>query len=328
MSRIIFCSLLLAAPAVAQPVPSPSAKRGLAPSLAWRSGSEHFVQTKDADPKFPPELVQFVPYKTNPVFAAAKGQWDARIRERGWIMIEDGVYKLWYTGYDGPDGLRMLGYATSKDGIAWTRHPKNPLVKDEWVEDMMIVKNDGKYWMFAEGRNDRAHLLVSENGIDWKRVGKLDIRLKNGDLISDAPYGTPTAWLENGRWHLFYERDDLGIWLATSTDMKVWTNVQDEPVMKPGPGEYDKDLIALNQIVKHKGRYYAYYHGSAKTGPNKGLWSTNIATSTDLIHWEKYPHNPLLPIAENKSSGIVVHDGTAYRLYTMHPAVYLHLPRK
>jgi hypothetical protein len=58
--------------------------------------------------KFPPELVRFSPYRGDPVFKAAKGQWDARIRERGWILREDGLYKLWYTGYDGTkDGLRM-----------------------------------------------------------------------------------------------------------------------------------------------------------------------------------------------------------------------------
>jgi sucrose-6-phosphate hydrolase SacC (GH32 family) len=286
------------------------------------------AQSGDAK-KFPPELVRFTPYKVNPVFTAAKGQWDAAIRERGWILREGDVYKLWYTGYDGTkDGQRMLGYATSPDGIAWTRHAKTPLARDHWVEDMMIVKHDGKYYMFAEGREDRAHLLDSSDGIDWKRVGQLDIRLKSGKPIADGPFGTPTAWLENGRWHLFYERNDQGIWLATSADLKVWTNVQDEPVMKPGPGDYDKDLIAVNQIIKHQGRYYAYYHGSARTGPKKGLWSTNLATSTDLVNWEKYPGNPLLPIDANKSSGIVVHDGERYRLYTMHPSVYLHIGLK
>jgi sucrose-6-phosphate hydrolase SacC (GH32 family) len=242
-------------------------------------------------------------------------------------MREDGVYKLWYTGYDGTaDGLRMLGYATSPDGITWTRHPRNPIYREHWVEDMMIVKHDGKYYMFAEGKEDRAQLLVSANGLDWARVGQLDIRRTDGKPISDGPYGTPTAWLENGTWHLFYERNDLGIWLATSKDVKVWKNVRDEPVLSPGPGEYDRDLIALNQIIKHKGRYYAYYHGSAKTGPKARWWSTAIATSTDLIHWEKYADNPLQPVAENKSSGIVVHDGESWRLYTMHPAVYLHVP--
>ena len=192
----------------------------------------------------------------------------------------------------------------------------------------MIVKDDGKYWMFAEGKDDRAHLLVSTDGIAWKRVGQLDIRLKNGKPIADGPFGTPTAWKEKDTWHLFYERDDLGIWLATSKDMKVWTNVQDEPVLKPGPDEFDKDLVAFNQIIRHKDRYYAYYHGSARQGPNKGLWGICVATSTDLVHWEKYAKNPIQSIEQNKSSGILVHDGNRYLLYTMHPVVHVHVPVK
>jgi sucrose-6-phosphate hydrolase SacC (GH32 family) len=277
--------------------------------------------------KFPPELVKFVPYRLAPVFAAQRGKWDARIRERGWILREGDVWKLWYTGYDGTrDGLRMLGYATSPDGIKWTRHPRNPIYRDHWVEDMMVVRHDRRYYMFAEGKDDRAQLLVSMDGIAWKRLGQLDIRKKDSSRIPEGPYGTPTAWFEGGVWYLFYERNDLGVWLATSRDLKVWTNVRDEPVLTPGPGEYDRDLIALNQVIKHKGRYYAYYHGSAKAGPKARLWSTAVATSTDLIHWEKYSGNPLQPVAENKSSGIVVPDGANFRLYTMHPAVYLHVP--
>lgn len=279
------------------------------------------------DEKFPPELVKFVPYAKNPVFTGAgPGHWDKRIRERGWILREGNLWKLWYTGYDDPrQEVLKLGYATSKDGIHWQRSPKNPLYGQHWVEDMMIVKHDGKYWMFAEGKDDQAQLLVSTDGLDWTRVGQLDVRKKNGDKIPPGPYGTPTAWYEDGTWYLFYERSDLGIWLATSKDMKVWTNVQDEPVMKPGPGEYDRDLIALNQIIKYKGRYYAYYHGTARSGPQANRWSTGVATSTDLRHWEKYPGNPLQPVAQNKSSGIVVHDGSRFRLYTMHPEVNLHL---
>jgi hypothetical protein len=284
-------------------------------------------QAPPADAKFPPELVKFVPHRINPVFTAEPGRWDARIRERGWILREGDTWKLWYTGYDGtPDGTRLLGYATSPDGIQWKRWPMNPLYRDHWVEDMMVVKHDGKYLMFAEGKDDRAQLLVSADGVSWKRVSQLDIRMKDGKPIADGPYGTPTAWHEGDKWYLFYERMDRGVWLATSKDLKVWTNVRDEPVLKPGPGAYDRDLIALNQIIKHKGRYYAYYHGCASRGPQARLWSTAVATSTDLIHWEKYPGNPLQPVAENKSSGIVVRDGDRFRLYTMHPAVYVHMP--
>ena len=162
-------------------------------------------------------------------------------------------------------------------------------------------------------------IVVGQTSIPYTKGIRREVRISPS---------TPTVLKEGGTWYLFYERNDLGIWLAKSPDMKVWTHVQDEPVLKPGPGEYDKDLIALNQVIKHKGRYYAYYHGCAKAGPKARLWSTAVATSTDLVHWQKYDGNPLRPVEENKSSGIVVHDGKGFRLYTMHPVVNLHLPAR
>ncbi len=277
---------------------------------------------------FPRELVEFVPQGSGPVFeSAGPGHWDAKIRERGWVLRDGDAYKLWYTGYDGtPTGRRMLGYATSPDGVRWARHPGNPLLPDLWVEDVMVVKDGGRYLMFAEGENDRAHLLASPDGVKWERLGRLDVRLANGDPIPDGPYGTPAALRDGGRWLLFYERSDKGVWLAASDDLKVWRNVRDEPVLTPGPGAYDRDMIALNQVVRHDGRYYAYYHGCATSGPDARKWSTAVAASDDLVRWEKYPGNPLLPVAENKSSGVLVDTGAGFRLYTMHPAVYLHVP--
>lgn len=280
---------------------------------------------------FPKELVDFVPDPIEPVFTGAgPGNWDVRIRERGWILREGDVYRMWYTGFEGNNSpLLKLGYATSPDGVHWTRHDRNPIYGEHWVEDMMIVRNEGTYYMFAEGKDDRAQLLTSPDGIEWKRVGQLDVRLKNGEPIEPGPYGTPVGWFENGVWHLFYERKDLGIWLATSRDMQVWTNVQDEPVIPLGPADYDKEQVALNQIVKHHGRYYAYYHGAGARQPatQRRLWCTCVATSTDLIHWEKYGKNPLFPVDLNKSSGILVDDGQRFILYTMHDQVRRHAPR-
>jgi predicted GH43/DUF377 family glycosyl hydrolase len=290
-----------------------------------------FACSFQAPPAFPPELTSFVPLTEKPLFAGAPGQWDAFIRERGWIVIEKGVWKLYYTGYDSPDGIRRLGLATSPDGQTWTRHPNNPLVKNEWIEDMMIVQDGEVSHLFAEGKDDQAHWFSSHDGLVWKRRGPLDVRLKNGDPIPPGPYGTPTVIKDNGVWNLFYERNDKGIWLARSKTLEKWINVNDEPVIRPGPGEYDHDMIAMNQVIKHKGRFYAYYHG-AKNDADKSRrrWCTCLAVSDDLIHWDKYPKNPLLPLADNKSSGIVVPFEGAFRLYTMHPAVWGHslsLPR-
>ena len=126
----------------------------------------------------------------------------------------------------------------------------------------MIVPHDGMLYMFAEGAGDQSQLLESKDGIKWRRVGALDIRKKNGDRIEPGPYGTPAAFFENGTWYLFYERRDAGIWLATSKDMVRWQHVQAEPVISPGPEEFDLVVVALNQIIKHKVSYYASYHGS------------------------------------------------------------------
>ena len=151
-------------------------------------------------------------------------------------MRDGGLWHLWYTGSNADrDPLRRLGYASSRDGLNWTRSPRNPLVADAWVEDMCVVKRCGRHFMFAEGEQDIAHLLTSTDRLGWRREGPLDIRLRDGSPIPNGPRGTPAVWLERGVWHLYYERMDRGVWLATSRDLRTFTNVSDEPVLACGP---------------------------------------------------------------------------------------------
>ncbi len=277
-------------------------------------------------PAFPRELVDWVPHDGNPLFAGTgRNTWDREIRERGFILREGNTWRLWYTGYDSSrGGTKSLGYATSPDGLVWTRYPGNPVFDGVWTEDVFVLKHEGVYHMFAEGLNDVAHRLTSPDGVHWEERGRLDIRRRSGEPISEGAYGTPTVWIEGGTWHLFYEREDKGVWLATSKDLQVWTNVRDEPVIALGPETYDRHAVALNQVVRYRGRYYGVYHANAD--PEwKGPWTTCLAASDDLVRWEKYPGNPV--IRSDDSSGILVDDGQRLRLYTMHPAVKLWLPR-
>jgi beta-1,2-mannobiose phosphorylase / 1,2-beta-oligomannan phosphorylase len=274
----------------------------------------------------PAEFRNFKSAADAPVFTSSPGNWDALIRERGWILKSGATYRLWYTGYN-PDRQppsMMLGYATSADGITWTRHAQNPVVDDVWIEDMMIVPHRGMLYMFAEGAGDQSQLLRSSDGIVWQRVGTLDVRTTDGKKIPPGPFGTPTALFEDGTWYLFYERRDQGIWLATSKDMNVWTNVSDDPLIIPGPDEYDRLMIAMNQVIKYEGRYYAVLHGTGSpTKPRD--WCTYMAVSDDLRVWNKCSGGPLLPVKDNKSSGQLVYDGRQFRLYTMHARIDLHV---
>jgi hypothetical protein len=262
---------------------------------------------------------------------AGDGAWDRKIRERGWIEHDGITWHLWYTGYNEDlSKRRMLGHASSADGVHWTRDPGNPLHDESWVEDMCVVRDGPILRMFAEGEGDRAHQLTSEDGSTWVDRGTLDVRRVDGSPIEPGPFGTPTVWVEDGRWWLFYERGDLGVWLARSDDpdRMVWTNVRDDPVIAMGPAAYDRAAVALNQVVQSDGWYYAFYHANERRGP-WGEWTTCVARSRDLIAWEKYPGNPI--VRGDRSSGQVIDpDGPTgpepARLYTTHPDVRLHLP--
>lgn len=277
-------------------------------------------------PELPDELSGFDARPNRVLFTGRPGRWDARIRERGWILRHDDQYHLWYTGYNpGREPLDMkLGYATSSDGIHWKRYDQ-PIFDEVWIEDMMVIRRDDTFYMFAEGTGDQAQLLKSQDGISWTHKGPLNVRLTSGEPIPEGPYGTPTAWFEDDQWWLFYERRDQGIWAATSPDMQTWTNVSDDPLIKPGPDNYDARMIALNQIVKIQDRYYAVLHGTGSEEKPR-QWCTYFAVSDDLKTWTKAKEGPVLPVSQNKSSGVLVNDGQQYLLYTMHGEVVRHEP--
>jgi hypothetical protein len=293
--------------------------------LAIAMASTAGAQTQET---IPWRFTAWAPIQGNPVFAGtARDTWDRKIRERGYILVDrEGVYHLWYTGYASDHPATMsLGHATSRDGVSWERDPGNPIFTESWVEDVCVVLHNGTYFMFAEGKNDIAHLLTSTDGRTWRDRGSLDVRKTNGAKIDPGPYGTPSAWFEKETWYLFYERGDRGIWLATSKDLKLWTNVSDDPVITMGPQPYDQTAVAVNQVVKRDGLYYAFYHANAHK-PWRD-WTTCVARSRDLIHWEKYPSNPI--ILDDCSSAILVRTPQSEdRLYTMHPDVKVFVPKR
>src|SRR5690606_10087708 len=127
--------------------------------------------------RFPEALVAFAPYADQSLFSGTDSStWDKHIRERGFILFDEGIHKMWYTGYN-PDSsdVKFLGYATSNDGISWERYAKNPIYRDNWTEDVFVMKDQGQYYLFGEGKNDVAHLLTSTDGIYWEAKGDLTI---------------------------------------------------------------------------------------------------------------------------------------------------------
>ena len=129
---------------------------------------------------------------------------------------QENLFKMWYSGgeqYE-PDAI---GYATSPDGLNWTKHPANPVFvaneANEWeqykVTACQVIKRKDDYLMFYIGFRDidfaQIGMAKSKDGISgWERYfGNPIIYPTPGEWDADACY-KPYAIEEEGRWMLWY----------------------------------------------------------------------------------------------------------------------------
>jgi beta-1,2-mannobiose phosphorylase / 1,2-beta-oligomannan phosphorylase len=133
------------------------------------------------------------------------------------------LFKMWYSGgeqYE-PDAI---GYATSPDGLVWTKRTENPIFKSdpkiEWEQDKVTacqVVKDGKwYLMFYIGFRDVDHAQIgvarSKDGVtNWHRLGANPIvRPGHGEWDADACY-KPYAIFDGKQWLLWYNGRNGGL---------------------------------------------------------------------------------------------------------------------
>ncbi|KAA3619566.1 MAG: T9SS C-terminal target domain-containing protein [Calditrichaeota bacterium] len=99
-------------------------------------------------------------HSNNPVLPiGAAGTWEDRAVAAGSILFEDGQYQMWYHGARNNLSDYNIGYATSPDGINWTKHPNNPILKSStngWdlinVGFPCVIKEGNRYRMWYTGR--------------------------------------------------------------------------------------------------------------------------------------------------------------------------------
>jgi beta-1,2-mannobiose phosphorylase / 1,2-beta-oligomannan phosphorylase len=125
-------------------------------------------------------------------------------------------YQMWYSGgeqYE-PDAI---GYATSPDGIHWTKNGDNPIFKSDpnlaWehykVTACQVVRDGGWYLMFYIGFRDIDHAQIgvarSKDGIShWERLPANPIvRPTPEGWDHDACY-KPYAIFDGQKWLLWY----------------------------------------------------------------------------------------------------------------------------
>lgn len=124
-------------------------------------------------------------------------------------------YRMWYSGGDHgePDSI---GYAVSKDGFTWEKHPDNPIfVPDKntsWesykVTGSFVIQHNGYHYMFYIGFGStfaQIGLARSKDGISgWKRHPQNPIICPGSDKWDADSVYKPSAIYEGDQWKLWY----------------------------------------------------------------------------------------------------------------------------
>ena len=80
--------------------------------------------------------VNWTKHPDNPVLTTGGwGSWDDVVIQDAEVLIIEGVYHIWYTGFPewpeedgGIPGMSQIGHAYSEDGVHWTKDTNNPVV--------------------------------------------------------------------------------------------------------------------------------------------------------------------------------------------------------
>ncbi|MEZ5499976.1 MAG: hypothetical protein R3E77_11185 [Steroidobacteraceae bacterium] len=195
-----------------------------------------------------------------------------------------GLWKLWYHG-GGNGAPRYIGYATSTDGLAWTKYSGNPVLSpgvagawdDGYVADVKVLRlGASDYRMWYKGVNatsGRAQVgyALSSDGVRWSKYSGNPVFVPgNPGQWDDGSINGVTVVHDRGLFHLWYPalrsggaatRAGDGLGYASSADGVSWFRSQSNPVLAPAANGAAPDVELGDTLEAYwdSGRYRVTY---------------------------------------------------------------------
>jgi len=175
------------------------------------------------------------------------------------VLKHSGKYHMWYTGQT--DDNSYIGYATSPDGIEWTRVGDEPVLSPQlpWEKAAVMVphvmwdEEERLFKMWYSGGEqyepDVIGYATSKDGYTWrKREEPVFLPSDSGEWDGYKVTGAQVIRL-NGSYVMFYigfrKHDRAMIGLARSSDgINNWERHPANPIISPGShGAWDSDSV-------------------------------------------------------------------------------------
>lgn len=201
------------------------------------------------------------------------------------VLVEGGVFKMWYTGWGTSGPANQIGYATSLDGVVWTKHP-TPVMSvggaGDWdsarVREATVVHLGSIYHMWYAGTQSHPRYQIgyatSPDGLVWTKHPAnpvLDVG-PPGAWDDEAVYA-PQVVHYGGTFHMWYSAGDgapPGDWqigYATSCDQDGvnWVKYAANPVfgIGPNPSWECGDSVDYNFVFNDNGIWTMFYSGAS-----------------------------------------------------------------
>jgi N-acetylneuraminic acid mutarotase len=227
----------------------------------------------------------------------------------GPVVYHDNTYHMWYSKSLNDTIDANIGYATSSDGIQWTKYGDNPVLvcgpEGSWDESkiffptVLIRDNVFHMWYLGQpsGSDYHEHKIghaTSTDGIHWEKDPQNPVLIKGPEGSPDANYilGLSAAH-DDSLFHLWYGAnnamdDFLYTCHATSPDGIAWTKDPYNQVLK-GDG-WDSPLCIPGPVV-FDGSVFRMWYTGGEAGDTRKI---GYAASLDGTDWVKPADSPVL----------------------------------
>lgn len=199
--------------------------------LGVNGGGEAYIFYAESE-----DGVNWTRYSNPVLFPGNSGAWDSQHVSPGAIILENGLYKMYYCGFSNENDNWNVGLAISDDGINWEKYPQPVLSGSNGWEYQIVVssviKMDGVYYLYYTGRNLPSYQIgvaTSTDGINWTKYAGNPILVKDFPWESNGVLDASVLNI-NGTLHMVYMNSNAsGFGYATSSDGLNWNKTLNNP---------------------------------------------------------------------------------------------------